>query len=53
MLNNLELVNALIVNLINWDWDISSKFGIDQKTGEALISEYRKLREAADGHTDN
>ena len=44
MLENRELVNALIVNLINWDWDIFSKFEIDQETGEALVSEFRKLK---------
>lgn len=42
MLENRELVNALIVNLINWDWDIFSKFEIDQETGEALVSEFKK-----------
>ncbi len=44
MLENRELVNALIVNLINWDWDIFSKFEIDQETGEALVDEYQRLK---------
>lgn len=44
MLDNRERVNALIVNLINWDWDIFSKFEIDQETGEALVDEYQRLK---------
>ena len=44
MLTDIELVEALIVNLSSWDWTIESKFGIDQKTGEALVSEFRKLK---------
>lgn len=44
MLTDRELVNALIVNLINWDWDIFSKFEIDQETGEALVDEYQRLK---------
>lgn len=42
MLTDRELVEALIVNLSSWDWTIESKFGIDQKTGEALVSEFKK-----------
>ena len=42
MLSDKELVEALIVNLSSWDWTIESKFGIDQKTGEPLVSEFKK-----------
>ena len=49
MLTDRELVEALIVNLTNWDWDINSNFGIDQKTGEALVKEFRRLKEGKDG----
>jgi hypothetical protein len=44
MLTDRELVEALIVNLSSWDWTIESKFGIDQKTGEALVDEYQRLK---------
>ena len=42
MLTDKELVEALIVNLSSWDWELISKFPIDQKTGEALVSEFKK-----------
>lgn len=42
MLSDKELVEALIVNLSSWDWELISKFPIDQKTGEALVSEFKK-----------
>lgn len=44
MLTDKELVEALIVNLKNWDWDINSKFDIDQKTGAALIDIYNRMK---------
>lgn len=44
MLTNSEMVEALIVNLKNWDWEINSKFVIDQTTGEALVKEYQRLK---------
>lgn len=44
MLTEKELAEALIVNLMNWDWDINSKFGIDKKTGDALVEEYHRLK---------
>ena len=44
MLTDSEMVEALIVNLKSWDWEINSKFGIDQTTGEALVKEYQRLR---------
>lgn len=44
MLTNKELVEALIVNLKDWDWDINSKFDIDQKTGTALIDVYTRMK---------
>lgn len=44
MLTNSEMVEALIINLMNWDWEVNSKFGIDQTTGEALVKEYQGLK---------
>lgn len=44
MLTDKELVEALIVNLRSWDWELYSKFGIDKKTGDALVEEYRKMK---------
>lgn len=44
MLTNKELVEALIVNLRSWEWEINSKFGIDQKTGAALIDIYTQMK---------
>ena len=44
MLTDKELVEALIVNLRSWDWEINSKFDIDKKTGDALVEEYRKMK---------
>ena len=52
MLTDKELVEALIVNLMNWDWELNSKFGIDQKTGDALVEEYKRLKEGKDGIQD-
>ena len=43
MLSNEELTSALIINLSEWDWDIYSKFPLDQKTSDALIAEYKRL----------
>lgn len=48
MLTDSEMVEALIVNLLNWDWEINSKFGIDQTTGEALVKEYQRLKGKVD-----
>ena len=47
MLTDKELVEALIVNLRSWDWEINAKFGIDKKTGDALVEEYKKLKREA------
>ena len=44
MLTDRELVEALIVNLKDWNWDINSKFDIDQKTGAALIEIYNRMK---------
>ena len=44
MLTDSEMVEALIVNLKGWDWDINTKYGIDQATSEALIKEYQRLK---------
>lgn len=49
MLTDNEMVEALIVNLKSWDWDINTKFDIDQTTGEALIKEYERFKEANNG----
>ena len=48
MLTDREMVEALIVNLKSWDWDINTKFDIDQTTGEALVKEYQRLKGKAD-----
>jgi len=48
MLNNQELVNALIVNHKNWDWTEFSKFSIDKDTGDALIQEYELMKRERD-----
>ena len=45
MLTEKELADALIVNLENWDWQINTKFGIDETTGRALIEEYKALKD--------
>ena len=45
MLTEKELTDALIVNLENWDWQINTKFGIDETTGRALIEEYKALKD--------
>lgn len=50
MLNQKELVDALMINLSNWNWDIYSKFPIDQDTGKALVEEWKQRRN--DGHAD-
>ena len=52
MLTDKELVEALIVNLASWDWDICAKFGIDKKTGDALVEEFKRLKEGKDGIQD-
>lgn len=44
MLSNKELVMALIINLEEWDWDINSKYSIDEKTAMALVKEFRNGR---------
>lgn len=48
MLSNKDLVNALIVNLKNWDWTEFSKFSIDKDTGDALIQEYELMKREGD-----
>ena len=48
MLSKKELVEALIVNLKDWDWEINSKFGIDKDTGDALIQEYELMKREGD-----
>ncbi len=48
MLTEFERVEALIVNLSSWEWSVEGKFVIDQQTEEALVREYRKLKEKAD-----
>ncbi len=45
MLTEKELTEALITNINNWDWTIDTKFGIDEKSGIALVNEYRALKE--------
>lgn len=37
MLSQKELIKALLTNLCTWNWDVYSKFPIDQDTGEALV----------------
>lgn len=44
MLNEEELVLALINNLSTWDWEVFSKFPIDEDTGKALVKEFWKSR---------
>lgn len=44
MLDNEELVLALINNLSEWDWYLFPKFSIDQDTAKALIKEYWKSK---------
>lgn len=48
MLTDSEMVEALIVNLKGWDWDINTKYGIDQATSEALVKEYQRLKGKVD-----
>ena len=50
MLTQKELTDALMVNLESWDWQINSKFGIDEATGRALIEEYKALKEKSEAY---
>ena len=42
MLSDDELVKAMMVNLKSWNWDINSKFGIDETSAKALIAMQEK-----------
>lgn len=48
MLNQKELVSALITNLKGWDWELFSKFSIDKITADALIKEFTDLKGKAE-----
>ena len=44
MLKANEWVDALITNIDTWDWEINSKFSIDQKTAFALVETYKQMK---------
>lgn len=49
MLNQKELVSALITNLKTWDWELFSKFSIDKATADALVTEFTELKARIEG----
>ena len=44
MLSNADWTLALVNNLKQWDWELNTKYEIDQVTADALISEYDKAK---------
>lgn len=37
MLNKDDLVNSVMINMQNWDWDINTKFSLTEEEAKAVV----------------